>query len=228
MRPTFRQSTVAILRKDLLVEMRTMESVPAMVLLAVSTLVVFHFALDRDSLSGGLASGVFWVTLLFAAILGINRLFVTEFENSGMQGILLSPTDRGAIYFAKGLALLIFLLALEVIAVPVFALFFLEGSFTEILVRLIPILALANLGIAAVGTLAAAMTVYARARELILPIVMLPLMVPLVIAASAATKPVMNMSDIGSPPGKWLLVLGLFDTVFALLAFVVFDFLLEE
>ncbi len=218
----------AILRKDLMIEMRAKESVPAMVIFAVATLIIFHFGLGRDTLSGGLASGVLWVTLLFASILAINRLFVSEFENSDMEGVLLAPVDRTAIYVSKGLALLIFLVILEVVTVPVFALFFLENSFIEIVTRLLPVLALANLGIAGVGCLAAAITVYARAREMILPIVMLPLMVPLVIAAGNATEPIMAAASVGSPPGKWLLVLALFDTVFALLAFAVFDFLLEE
>ena len=92
----------------------------------MATLGVFHFGPDRATLSGGLASGVLWVTLLFASILGINRLFVSEFENSDMEGVLLAPVDRTAIYVAKGLALLIFLVILEIVTVPVFALFFLE------------------------------------------------------------------------------------------------------
>ncbi len=228
MKPTFWAPVAAILRKDLMVELRAKESVPAMVIFAVATLVVFHFGLGRDTLSGGLASGVLWVTLLFASILAINRLFVSEFENSDMEGVLLAPVDRTAVFVSKGLALLIFLVILEMVAVPVFALFFLENNFIEVVIRLLPVLALADLGLAGVGCLAAAITIHARAREMILPILMLPLMVPLVIAASNATEPIMAAASVGSPPAKWFLVLALFDIVFALLAFAIFDFLLEE
>ncbi len=228
MKPALWGSVACILRKDLLIELRAKESLPAMVIFAVSTLVIFHFAFDLDSLAGGLASGVLWVSVLFASILGINRLFVSEFENSEMEGLLLTPIDRSAIYLSKGLALLIYLTVLEAVAVPVFALFYLENASLEVVANLLPVLGLANIGIASVGCLAAALTVQSRARELILPIVMLPLMVPLIIAASAATKPVLAEASGGSPPGKWLLVLALFDTVFTLLAFAVFDFLLEE
>lgn len=218
----------AMLRKDMMVEMRAKESVPAMAIFAVATLVVFHFGLGRDALSGGLASGVLWVTILFASILGINRLFVGEFENSDMEGVLLAPIDRTAIYLSKGLALLIYLVILEAVTVPVFTLFFLNNGQVEIVTGLLPVLALADLGLAAAGSLTAAITVHARAREMVLPIVMLPLMVPLVIAAGNATEPIMAPGSIGSPSARWLLILALFDTIFALLAFAVFDFLLEE
>lgn len=228
MRPTYFGSVSAILRKDLLVELRAKQSVPTMTIFAVSALVIFHFALGLNSLSDGLASGVIWVTVLFASILGMNRLFAAEFENAGMEGVLLAPIDRSAVYLAKGLALLFYLVALELVAVPVFALFYLENSIGEVIFKLLPVLALGNLGIAAVGCLVAAVTVHARARELILPVVMLPFTVPLVIAASAASEPVLAEAQVGSAPGKWLLALALFDTVFFLIAFAVFDFLLEE
>src|SRR5215211_762840 len=123
------RATLALLRKDLLVELRTLESVPAMALFAITTFVVFHFGLDRDTLEGELAAGVLWVTLLFAAILGINRLFVAEREQSGFDGILLAPIDRSSLLVAKATALFAYLAALELVAVPVFALFFLESDF---------------------------------------------------------------------------------------------------
>ncbi len=117
------RSTVgALLRKELLVELRTLESVPGMSLFAVTTFVVFHFALNRASVEGDLASGILWVTLLFAAILGINRLFVADADQGGFDGFLLAPVDRSAMLVAKALALLIYLVVLEIVAVPAFAL----------------------------------------------------------------------------------------------------------
>ena len=137
---------VAILRKDLLVELRTKESVPAMALFAVTTFVIFHFGLDRDRLEGELAAGVLWVTLLFAAILGINRLFVAEREQGGFDGILMAPIERTSLLIAKAAALFIYLLALELIALPVFALFFMTDGFWEALPRLLLVAILADLG----------------------------------------------------------------------------------
>ena len=109
---------------------------PAMALFAVTTFVIFHFGLDRDRLEGELAAGVLWVTLLFAAILGINRLFVAEREQAGFDGILMAPIERTSLLVAKAGALFVYLVALELIALPVFALFFIDSGFWEALPRL--------------------------------------------------------------------------------------------
>src|SRR5919109_339143 len=127
MTPT-RQAFAAILAKDLRSELRTLRSLPAMVLFAVTAFVIFRFGLDRTSLSGSLAAGVLWATLLFAAILGINRLFVAEREEGGFDAIRLAPIDRTALFAAKAAALLVFLLVLELVTVPVFAVFFLDSA----------------------------------------------------------------------------------------------------
>ena len=111
-----------ILRKDLLIELRTKESVPAMVLFSITVYVLFHFGLDRDSLDGELASGVLWVTLLLAAVIGVSRLFAAEREQGGIDGLLLAPVDRTALFVAKAAALFVFLTAVELVAVPAFAL----------------------------------------------------------------------------------------------------------
>ena len=116
-----RRAVGALIRKDLRLELRTRESVPAMVLFSVSTFVLFHFALDRRSVEGDLAAGVLWVTLLFAAVLGINRLFVAEREEGGFDGFLLAPVDRTALFVAKATVLFCFLVAVELVAVPAFA-----------------------------------------------------------------------------------------------------------
>jgi len=120
--PGTRAVVAALLRKDLRIELRNFESVPAMALFSVTTFVLFHFGLQRDTLSGDLAAGVLWVTLLFAAVLGINRLFVADAEQGGFDAFLLSPADRGALALAKALALLGYMLVLELVAVPAFAL----------------------------------------------------------------------------------------------------------
>ena len=123
-----RAAFAAILAKDLRSELRTLQSLPAMALFAVTTFVIFRFGLDRTQLSGSLAAGVLWATLLFAAVLGINRLFVAEREEGGFDAIRLAPIDRSVLFAAKAAALLVYLLALELIAVPIFALFFLDSG----------------------------------------------------------------------------------------------------
>lgn len=115
-----------ILAKDLRVELRTLQSVPAMVLFAVTTFVLFRFGLDRTALTGSLAAGVLLATVLFAAILAINRLFVAEREEGGFEAIRLAPVDGTALYLAKVIALIVYLVVLEAIAVPIFGLFFLD------------------------------------------------------------------------------------------------------
>jgi heme exporter protein B len=222
------KAVVAIVRKDLRVELRTKESVPAMALFAVTTFVVFHFGLDRNTLEGALAAGVLWVTLLFAAILGINRLFVAEREQAGFDGILLAPIDRNALLAAKATALFVYLVALESIALPVFGLFFIESGFWEALPLLLVIVLLADAGIAVVGALLSSIAVNTRARDLLLPLLLLPLAVPVMIAAASATDPLLSTPIDRSESLQWLLVLALYDAVFGLLAYALFDFLMEE
>ena len=223
-----RRAVEAVVRKDLRIELRTGEAVPAMLLFSVSTFVLFHFALDRGSVEGDLAAGVLWVTLLFAAVLGITRLFVAEREQGGFDGFLLAPVDRTSLFVAKAAVLFCFLVAVELAAVPAFAILLLEPSPWSAVPELVAVLLLADLGVAVVGTLIGALGIQTRARELIVPILALPLMLPLAIAAARATSPLLLEAGAQALPGRWLLVLGLYDLVFGLLAFAVFDFLLEE
>jgi heme exporter protein B len=223
-----RRAVGAVVRKDLLVERRTGEVAPAMLLFSISTFVLFHVALDRRSVDGDLAAGVLWVTLLFAAVLGIVRLFVAEREQGGFDGFLLAPVDRTALFVAKATVLFCFLAAVELVAVPAFAILLLGPSPWQALPDLILVLVLADLGIAVAGTLVGALGIQTRTRELIVPILALPLLIPLVIAAARATSPLLLEGGAAAIPGRWLLVLGLYDLVFGLVAFAVFDFLLED
>jgi heme exporter protein B len=218
----------AILRKDLLLELRTLETVPAMALLSVITFVIFHFGLNRDTLRGQLAAGVLTVTLLFAAMLAINRLFVAEREQGGFDAFLLAPVDRTAMLTAKAGALFIFMVVLEVIAVPAFALLLAPPSIGHSLPGLLLILLLADVAFAVIGTFVSAIAVHTRARDLIGPIIGLPLLLPALIATARGIGPLLTPHSSGSPPAKWLAVLALYDLVNALLAIGLFDFLLEE
>jgi heme exporter protein B len=222
------KAAAAVLRKDILLELRTFETVPAMALFSLATFVIFHFALNRASIAGQLAAGVLTTTLLFAALLGINRLFVAEREQGGFDAFLLAPVDRTAMLVAKATALFVFLVALEVIAVPAFGLLLLGPSLGPPLLGLMAVLALANIAFAVIGTLVSAIAVHTRARDLIGPIIGLPLLIPALIATARAAGPLLSAHASGSPPGKWIAILALYDLVFALVAYAVFDFLLEE
>ncbi len=235
--PTRRQTPLwptvrGLLRKELLVELRTLESVPGMSLFALSTFVVFHFALDRGSVEGDEAAGILWVTLLFAAILGVNRLFVADAEEGGFDAFLLAPVERSALFVAKALTLLAYLVVLELVAVPAFALLLLGPALWPALPGLCSTLALGDLGVAVIGTLVAALAVRTRARDLLGPLLALPLLVPIVIGGSRATAPLLveahRAAGVGGAPIRWLLTLGLYDLVFGLIAYAVFDFLLED
>jgi heme exporter protein B len=218
----------AILRKDLLIELRTKESVPAMVLFSITVYVLFHFGLDRDSLDGELASGVLWVTMLLAAVIGVTRLFAAEREQGGIDGLLLAPVDRTSLFVAKAAALFLFLTAVELVAVPAFGLLLLGPGLGGAFPELLAILALGNLGVSAAGTLVAALAAETRARELIVPLLLLPLLVPLLIACAQATEPLLQRAGGPEDLGRWLGLLTLYDVVFVLLSVAVFDFLLED
>ena len=220
-----RPAVSALVRKDLRLEWRSRESVPAMALFSISTFVLFHFGLDRETVDGDLAAGVLWVTLLFAAVLGINRLFVAESEEGGFDGFRLAPADGNALLVAKAAVLYAFLVLVELVAVPAFAVLLLGPS---VPVELLVVLALANLGIAVTGTLVSALAIQTRARDLIVPLIGLPMLLPVAIAAAQACAPILAEGGAGTLPGRWLGVLALYDAVLGLLAWAVFDFLLED
>jgi heme exporter protein B len=204
----------ALARKDLLLELRSRDTLPAMLLFVVSTLVVFHFVLPAES-SDLAATGLLWVALLFTALLGLSRAFAAEREQGVIDGLVLAPSDRSAIWLGKALSVLAFLALAEVIALPAYALFFkpVDGS-------LIGGVVLADLGIAAVGTLLAAMAAASRARELLLPLLFLPLAIPIVIGGVGAS--------VAGEPARYLGLLGLYDALFAIICWASFEYVVTE
>src|SRR5689334_13362111 len=208
------QDVGVLARKDLVLELRARDTLPAMLLFVVSALVVFHFALpgDRSELA---AKGLLWVALIFTALLGLTRAFVAEREQRLLDGLLLAPCDRSAIWLAKGIATLAFLAAAEVVALPAFALFFsgVNGATVAGVV-------LADVGIAAVGTLLAAMASVSRARELLLPLLFLPLAIPIVVGGVGAS--------VAGGAGRYLAFLALYDGLFAILCWASFEYVVTE
>jgi heme exporter protein B len=199
-----------------------------MTLFTLTVYVLFHFGLDRDSLDGELASGVLWVTLLLAAVIGVSRLFAGEREQGGIDALRLAPVDQTALFLAKGAALFLFLVAVEIVAVPAFGLLLLGPDLGGALPELPLVLLLADLGIAAVGALVAALASETRARDLIVPLLLLPLLVPVLIASAQASEPLLRQDQGPEDLGRWLGLLTLYDVVFVLLSVAVFDYLLED
>lgn len=223
------RTVLTLLRKELLLERKVPQLVPAMALFSVTTFVVFHFALGQRSVEGDLAAGILVVTLLFATILGINRLYVADREEGGFDAFLLAPVDRTALGVAKAITLFSFLVLVELIMLPAFAILLLEpGMGFEVVGKLVLVLALVNLGLSVIGTLVGALAIQTRARDLIGPLVALPLLVPVVISAARALAPVLATGGPVALEARWLGVLCLYDLVFGLLAYALFDFLVED
>jgi heme exporter protein B len=167
------------------------------------------------------------VTVLFAALLAINRLFVSERDEGGFDAIRLAPVDPAALFAAKVSALVIYLLVLEAIALPVFAVFFLESA--SGLLLLAAILLLVDVGLATTGAVVSTIGANSRARDLLTPLVLLPLLIPLMIAASGAAEPLLAADGAQTAGvGKWALTLALYDLVFAAVGYAVYDFLVED
>jgi len=206
---------VAVLaRKDLKIALRARDTLPAMLLFVLSTLVVFRFALSKET-GDDAAYGLLWIAIVFTALLGLARAWVPEHEHGVLDGLVLAPCDRSAIWLGKSLATLAFLLAAQVVALPIFALFFAPLDATALGGVL-----LADVGICAVGSLVAAMAAAGRARELLLPLLLLPLTIPLVVGGVGAA--------ISPEEGRFLLLLALYDAIFAVLSWASFEFVVTE
>ncbi|HEY3181881.1 MAG TPA: heme exporter protein CcmB [Gaiellaceae bacterium] len=210
---SYLRDVAALARKDLLLELRAKETLPAMLLFVVAALVIFHFALPAGS-GDVAAQGLLWVALIFTALLGLTRAFVAEREQGLLDALVLTPADRSAIWAAKSLAVLGFLVAAEVVALPAFALFFSGIDATTVAA-----VGLADIGIATVGTLLGAMAVAGRARELLLPLLFLPLAIPIVVGGVGAS--------VGEGP-RYLAFLAAYDAIFGLVAWASFEYVVSE
>jgi heme exporter protein B len=211
---TYASDVAALARKDLKIELRARDTLPAMLLFVLSTLVVFRFALPADS-SEDAAYGLLWVAIVFTALLGLARAWVPEQEHHVLDGLVLAPCDRSAIWLGKSIATMAFLLGAQVVALPAFALFFAPLDATALVGVL-----LADVGICAVGSLLSAMAAASRARELLLPLLVLPLSIPLVVGGVGAS--------ISPEGGRYLLFLALYDAVFAVLSWASFEYVVTE
>lgn len=221
------RAMLLVLRKDLLLERRTFELLPSMALLALGTMVLMRFALDREEVEGDLAAGVLLVPLLLAALLGITRLFAAEEQDAGVDQFLLSPAPAGALLAAKVLGLMVVLVILEVVLVPVFALLLLGPALWPVLPEIILVLLVLDAALAVIGGLVAGLAIGARARELLVPIMVVPFALPALIGAQAALAPVLA-ADPGALATRWPAVVAIYAVILGLVGSVVAEFLVEE
>ena len=222
---SYLRKVLAIVQKDVAVELRTKEILSSMFIFALQVIVIFSFALEmRIENVRQVTPGVLWVTFIFTGTLGLNRSFAREKDKGCLEGLLLCPVDRSAIYFGKLLGNAIFMLIMEAIILPIFLVLFNVSLFQP---ALILIIVLGTIGYAGVGTLLAAMAAHTRAREVMLPILLFPIMVPAMIAAVKATGGIVDGQEL-SEIAHWVRLLVAFDVIFLAISFMTFDFVVEE
>jgi heme exporter protein B len=215
----------AIAWKDLAGELRSRELFSAMLVFSMLVLLIFYFALELDARTrNAIAPGVLWVTFAFAGTLGLNRSMAIEKDRGCFDGLLLAPIDRSAIYFGKAISNLAFMLLVEIIVLPIYSFLY---NVDLLNVGLIAVVLLGSIGYTAVGTLFATMTVQARTRDILLPILLFPVIIPVLIAAIKASSVFLQSTDF-SAALPWINILIVYDVIFISAAFMVFDFIVEE
>ncbi len=221
----FLRAVGAIAWKDLAAEFRSRELFSAMMVFSILVIVIFNFALELDiSTRRSVTSGVLWVTFAFAGTLGLNRSLSTEKDQGCLDGLLLAPVDRAAIYFGKALSNLAFMLIVEAIVLPLYSFLYGVNLFHP---GLLGIILLGSIGYTAVGTLLATMSVQTRSRDFLLPILLFPVVLPVLIAAVKASGGILAGDD-ASTILPWLNLLIVYDVIFTAVAFMGFEYVVQE
>lgn len=222
---SFLRKVLAIVEKDIAAELHTKEVVSAMLVFSALASLIFSFALDlRGDMAEAAAPGVLWTTIAFAGTLGLSRSMAREEQTGCIDGLLLAPVDRTAIFLGKTLGNITFMAIVEVFLLPLFSVFF-----DVVLLRpqVLLVLSLGTLGYAAVGTLLAAIAVNTRAREVMLPVLLLPLAVPVLIGAVQATSGLLAGAPLGEVSG-WIQILVVYDLVILAVSLLTFDYVVQE
>ena len=221
----FLQPILVLLWKDILLELRSRDLVLSVVVFGLLVVVIFNFALNSNSdRSAALAPGIIWVAYAFAGTLAMNRAFVREQEQGGLEGLLLTPVSRDAIFLGKAMTSFLFMLLVEVVLLPVFAVFL---GFSVLSVALGAAILLATLGFALVGTLFSAIAVQTRSRELMLPVLFFPVILPVIIGAVQVTTSALGGATT-SGLDRWLSLMAVFDALFLVICPWVFSVVVEE
>ena len=212
--------------KDLICEIRSRESISSMVFFALVVILIFSFSFSMDlKAAGDIMPGVIWVAFAFSGILGLGKSFSAELENDCLESLRISPTPPGALYLGKLIGNLVFMLIMEIILFPLFVIFF-NLDVVENLPMLLLIFLAGTIGLSSLGTLFSAMTVQIRAREVMLPVLLLPLAVPVMIGSVEATRGALN-GDPFEMYRQWLELLLIFDLIFTVVCFWIFDFIMD-
>lgn len=223
--PGFLRAVGAVAWKDLAAELRSRELFTSMMVFSLLVILIFNFALELDiTTRKSVTAGVLWVTFAFAGTLGLNRSMSIEKDQGSLDGLLLAPVDRSAIYFGKVLSNLTFMLIVEAIVLPVYSFLY---NVNLLQPGLMLVLLLGSIGYIVTGTLLAAMAVQSRTRDVMLPILLFPVVIPVLIAAVRASNGYLT----GDDPANiipWLNLLIVYDVIFTSLAYMVFDFVVEE
>ena len=215
----------AIVWKDVRAELRTKDILSSMLVFAALAVVIFQFAFDLRADNARLVlPGVVWIAITFSGVLGLNRSFILEQDRGSMEGLLLAPMDRSVIYFGKLIGNLLFIFAVELVLLPLASIFFNVWIVTP---SVLLVVFLGTIGFAAVGTLFAALSVNTRAREVMLPILLFPIMVPVLIAGVRAMGALLDGETL-QDVAQWLRLLVAYDVIFIAAAFLLFDFVVEE
>lgn len=224
-RSSFLKATLAVVRKDLTAEFRSRELISAMLVFSLLVILIFNFALELDpSTRREVTSGVLWTTFAFAGTLGLNRSMAMEKDRGCLDGLLLAPVDRAAIYFGKVISNLAFMFIVEAFVLPLYAALYAVNLFNP---GLLLVILLGSIGYTTVGTLLASMTVQARTRDVLLPILLFPVAIPVLLSAVKASTGFLTGADMAEiwPPLNLLIV---YDVIFTAVAFMVFDAVVEE
>ena len=222
---SFLKSIGAIIWKDLAAEIRSRELLTAMLVFALLVILIFNFALDLDATTRKAATpGILWATFAFAGTLGLNRSMALEKDRGCFDGLLLAPVDRSAIYFGKLISNLVFMLIVEAVVLPVYSVLYNTNLFNP---GLVSVILLGSVGYVAVGTLLSSMAIQTRTRDVLLPILLFPVIIPILIAAVKASSGFLQGTALAEimPYINLLLV---YDVIFTAVAFMVFDFVVEE
>jgi heme exporter protein B len=221
----FLRQVLAIVQKDLAAELRTKENLSAMVVFALLVLVIFNFAFELQGVDiTVLGSGVLWVAFTFSGILGLGRSFAAEKDKGSLEGVLLSPVDRGAVFLGKATSNFLFITVMEAVTLPLFALL---NNVGMPWFPLIPYILLGTLGFAAMGTLLSAVAASTKMREVMLPILLFPVSIPLLMAAVKLTGGALQARAFADV-SNWFNILIVYDVIFLVVAFWVFEYVVEE
>lgn len=219
------KAITAIAWKDLAAELRSRELLSAMLVFSLLVILIFNFALELDiATRRSVTSGVLWATFAFAGTLGLNRSMAVEKDRGCLDGLLLAPVDRSAIYFGKVISNLAFMLIVEAIVLPIYSVLYNVNLFQP---GLLMVILLGSIGYVAVGTLLSSMAVQTRTRDVLLPILLFPVVVPILIAAVKASGGYLTEAPM-TEILPWLNLLIVYDVIFTAIAFMVFDYIVEE